>query len=587
MVFGVCKRVTGNHHLAEDAFQAVFVVLAAKAGCVRPRAALPAWLYGVAYRTALRARTMSDRRRKRERATARPESESSTLEAADTADVVAVLDEEIARLPDHLRLAVIACELRGRSRAEAAVELGVKEGTLSSRLAAARKALARRFRQRGVALSAAGLSTAFGRTANASVPADLAGRTIAAALTPSLVPAPVADLSHGVSRLMLAHKLKAVPIALALAAVTFAGVATTPGADTPGAPRVAQPGADTPGAPHTPDSPRKAAPKPLPKGPNRLLFYKSGHLCTIDPDGTNEKQVVENGGTGHASDARFSPDGKRIAYLVDETDRDAIPPGGGIRKATIKLHVRELGDEQLGTELGIECQTFAWSPDGTQIACSDFMDGPNDGVRATHTLVNVATKEKTTLKLPADHIITDWSRDGKHLVTTSAAKGPVEPFLATQLFLMNRDGTVHKKLNKDQQQAALGRLSPDGKQVLCMTYKFEQETPAEKKERENLGKNLPRPEPKLAILDVATGKITPVADFPLNGELQDYCWSPDGKRIAYTWRQMHEGKPEDLRDLETESHLVVCDPDGSNATTIVSEKAPGQWIISIGGVDWR
>src|SRR5262245_32048311 len=66
MVFGVCRRVTGDHHLAEDAFQAVFVVLAAKAGSVRPRAALAGWLYGVAHRTALRARTMSDRRRRRE-----------------------------------------------------------------------------------------------------------------------------------------------------------------------------------------------------------------------------------------------------------------------------------------------------------------------------------------------------------------------------------------------------------------------------------------------------------------------------------------------------------------------------------------
>src|SRR5437868_14692501 len=59
LVLGVCRRVTGNHHLAEDAFQAVFVVLTAKAGSVRPRSALPAWLYGVAYRIALRVRTMS------------------------------------------------------------------------------------------------------------------------------------------------------------------------------------------------------------------------------------------------------------------------------------------------------------------------------------------------------------------------------------------------------------------------------------------------------------------------------------------------------------------------------------------------
>src|SRR6478672_1879057 len=66
LVFGVCRRVTGDHHLAEDAFQAVFVVLAAKAESIRPRSALPAWLYGVAYRIALRARTMSARRLRRE-----------------------------------------------------------------------------------------------------------------------------------------------------------------------------------------------------------------------------------------------------------------------------------------------------------------------------------------------------------------------------------------------------------------------------------------------------------------------------------------------------------------------------------------
>jgi RNA polymerase sigma factor (sigma-70 family) len=114
-VLGVCRRVTGDHHLAEDAFQAVFVVLAAKAGSVRPRAALPAWLYG-AYRTALRARTMADRRRKHERAagTRRPAVQSDEG-SSDRADLVEALDAEIARLPEHLRAAVVLCELEGRS----------------------------------------------------------------------------------------------------------------------------------------------------------------------------------------------------------------------------------------------------------------------------------------------------------------------------------------------------------------------------------------------------------------------------------------------------------------------------------------
>ena len=154
LVFGVCRRVTGNHHLAEDAFQAVFVVLATKAAAIRPPAAVAGWLHGVACRTALRARTMSDRRRRRETAVgALPEASSPAPHVMqDTPDAVALLDEEIARLPDHYRLPVVLCELEGVGRKDAARRLGINEGTLSSRLAAARKALADRLRQRGVAL---------------------------------------------------------------------------------------------------------------------------------------------------------------------------------------------------------------------------------------------------------------------------------------------------------------------------------------------------------------------------------------------------------------------------------------------------
>ena len=60
--------------------------------------------------------------------------------------------------------------------------------------------------------------------------------------------------------------------------------------------------------------------------------------------------------------------------------------------------------------------------------------------------------------------------------------------------------------------------------------------------------------------------------MPLNGEVQSYCWSPDGKRIAYAWAEVLEGKPEDLADKEIESQVVVCEPDGKDARVIASKR---------------
>ena len=92
---------------------------------------------------------------------------------------------------------------------------------------------------------------------------------------------------------------------------------------------------------------------------------------------------------------------------------------------------------------------------------------------------------------------------------------------------------------------------------------------------------------EIIVIDVATRKVAKVDEVPLNANVQGYCWSPDGKKIAYSWRQLHEGKPEDVIDKETESFLVVCNPDGKNQKTIASEKGKGQWSITIGQVDWR
>jgi Tol biopolymer transport system component len=330
---------------------------------------------------------------------------------------------------------------------------------------------------------------------------------------------------------------------------------------------------------------RREQPKPAPKGPNMILFERAGHLTLIDPDGKNERKVTKDRGKFPREGAKLSPDGKRVAVLLQEP----VPPAGGQVPPKGKLFVRGLDEPEPGTNLGVECQLFFWSPDGAEIAYSDFEDGTDKPPESAHGIVNVATKAKTPLKLPADHVITDWSRDGKLFLTTSV-DGPVTEnrFPAMRLHLMNRDGTGRKQLTDGKQPAVFGRLSPDGSRVLFTRVEVKEVTPAEKKVRDEQGLGPPKPNFALTVLDVATGKTTPVQDLPLNGEIQGYCWSPDGKKVAYCWRVRHEvADRKELQEKETESHLVVCDPDGKNAKTIATEKAKGQWVVTIGQVDWR
>ncbi len=160
MVLGVCRRVVPDAHLADDAFQAAFVVLARRAAGLDSSRPLGPWLFGVAHRVALRARTMLGRRRKRETLAAKvPDTPHTPAGEFDTPATPAILDEEIGKLPAATRDAVVLCELQGMSRRESAAKLGIAEGTLSSRLASARKALAVALRARGVApLAGVGVS---------------------------------------------------------------------------------------------------------------------------------------------------------------------------------------------------------------------------------------------------------------------------------------------------------------------------------------------------------------------------------------------------------------------------------------------
>lgn len=227
MVLGVCRRALGNTPDADDAFQAVWLVLVRKAPSVSPRGAVGNWLYGVATRTAIHARCAITRRRSAQREL--PDVPDPKPHNSDSSDIASVLDAELAHLPAKYRAAVVLCELEGRSLKEAAEQLGVPFGTAASRLARGRALLAERLKARGFA---AALIAGVFATATAPVSARLNELTLALLTAgPQEIARPVSELARGVLSTMLTEKLKAtgwvvVAIALTVGAVVWVWTAT-------------------------------------------------------------------------------------------------------------------------------------------------------------------------------------------------------------------------------------------------------------------------------------------------------------------------------------------------------------------------
>ena len=170
LVFGVCRRVLRCREDAEDAFQATFLLLARRAGARGWLDSVGAWLHEVALRTAWKARSASARRRVKEALAANQARPEAQPEPA-WGEVCAVLDEELHALPDRFRAPLILCYLEGRTREEAALQLGMSRPTLVRRLARGRRLLAARLAGRGLALTTALLAGSL--SANSAVPALL------------------------------------------------------------------------------------------------------------------------------------------------------------------------------------------------------------------------------------------------------------------------------------------------------------------------------------------------------------------------------------------------------------------------------
>jgi RNA polymerase sigma factor (sigma-70 family) len=231
MVWGVCRRILHNYHDAEDAFQATFLVLVRKAAVVEPREMVANWLHGVAYQTALKARSAAARRKERERQVVEMP-DPAALEQDVWLDLQPLLDQELSRLPDKYRVPIVLCDLEGKTRKEVARQLGWPEGTVAGRLATARKMLAKRLAQRGLVMSGGALAAVLSQNAaQACVPATVVASTIRAATlaavgnaaTVGVISAQVAALTQGVLKTMLLQKLKVAMAVLLVLSATCVG----------------------------------------------------------------------------------------------------------------------------------------------------------------------------------------------------------------------------------------------------------------------------------------------------------------------------------------------------------------------------
>jgi RNA polymerase sigma factor (sigma-70 family) len=231
MVLGVCGRVLGDAHAAEDAFQATFLILVRRAGAIRKRGSLSSWLHGVAHRAALKARAREACRRRHEREAMPPEATDLAQDVV-WRDLRPVLDAALDRLPEKYRAPLVLCYLEGRTQQEAAQLLGWRPGTLATRVLRGRARLRALLARRGVALSSAGLTVALAQgLASAEVPAALVGSTIAHAVAVAAgsaaagaVPVSIQILVTGVLRTMKLAKIRKT-LVVAVIAVLLAGVA--------------------------------------------------------------------------------------------------------------------------------------------------------------------------------------------------------------------------------------------------------------------------------------------------------------------------------------------------------------------------
>jgi RNA polymerase sigma factor (sigma-70 family) len=352
MVLGVCRGVLRQVEDAEDVFQATFLLLARKAGSIRKRESVGSWLHGVAYRLAVRARAQGALRRVQERKASAMRKTSPSVEEA-WEELRPVLDEEMEKLPEKYRTALVLCYLEGKTQEEAARELSCPLGTVRSRLGRGRRLLQERLARRGLTLSASSFAALLVAGMASPVRANLLHCTLEAGLqfaagkpAAGVVSGPVAALVEAGLKAMLATKLKMTTAVLIAVSLLTAGGAL--------AHHVLQ--ASRPGAK------QEDRPQPVAQGTDRQEPAAQKHVRTDRYGDSLPPGAVARIGTvrwWHGHDRQgcpmvYTPDGKRLVSCDQNKGIRILDTATGKELRRIEFQ-------------GESISCFALSPDGKTI----------------------------------------------------------------------------------------------------------------------------------------------------------------------------------------------------------------------------
>ncbi len=576
MVLNLARRITGDKQLAEDVFQATFLLLSQKGGTIRRPEALPCWLHGVARRLAVQTRS-TQLRCQRQELRCRPSLLSNPLDELTAQEFLSVLDEELMKLPEKYRAPLILCCLEGLSQEEAARHLSCSADAVRGRLERGRQRLRLRLETRGMTLPAAlgGILLITGATR--TLPAALTRSTLQAATTGSGVTPAIAALMKGATQTMFLHKLKlaGAAIVLLVAAGGFSMV-MLPEKEPPEQPSIS---AVIPEKPALQGDHRDFYGDPLPKGAimrlGTLQRRAVGARLAVSSDGQSILGVrgrkylhIWDAATGKLRQTRELP-GQGIAAVVLSPDGKMLAAAEGNEK----LAVWDVPTGKRLQTLILKGATAEWcipliafSADGKQIAAVGQRQEGQDGGSRHDDLVRVwelsSGKEifRRDIRNNNQRYLLTFSPDGQRLLASfNNSQG-------TYCCCWDIANGQQVWQSKDNIWGYSLVFTPDGKVLASQQPSLK----------------------KLVAVDLATGQMIPMEKTPPIDHDTRLTLTPDGRKLlistaegAVVWDMVQD---KELRTLLGAGEEIAMMPDGKSIIT--NNGSLQRWDLATGQPLW-